>query len=390
MKRLMIAAAVLLGPSDAAHALTGEEIQASIDEAIRAGGGEVAIPPGTHLLTKGLMVKDARKLRITSPRAELAILKLPPLAFAEVAQAAEPGEARLSTIRMQGLGPGMQIQIEAAGEMDAFSKKAKPYHLAVVERIEGAALVLRLPLKFAVPAGTLIRAPQAPNLIEIRGTSDGVSIEGLTLDGGKVAGDPPVHGHAQLCGVFAQGPYSYEKGPVGPLVKRVTVSQCVIRNCHGRGVAFYAVENSRVEDCTITDTTDEAVDLDHFTIRTAVRRNHAERCAVGVELNDATDCTVSGNEFLECGIGINLWRWCQQPGLNEGNRITGNLLVRTKGNGMQVGKETANNVITGNNIHESSRNGITVSGARQVVKDNLISGSKLKDIAVGEPGALAE
>lgn len=386
----MIAAAVLLGASEAAHALTGQEIQASIDEAIRAGGGEVAIPPGTHVLTKGLMVKDARKLRITGPRAELAILKLPPLAFAEVAQATEPGEARLSTKRMQGLAPGMQIQIEAPGEMDAFSKKAKPYHLAVVERIEGAVLVLRQPLKFAAPAGTLIRDPQAPNLIEIRGTSDGVSIEGLTLDGGKVAGDPPVHGHAQLCGVFAQGPYSYEKGPTGPLVKDVAVSRCIIRNCHGRGVAFYAVEDSVVEDCRIWDTSDEAVDLDHFTFRTKVSGNEAKRCAVGVELNDASNCTLVGNQCYDCGIGINLWRWCKQPGLNEGNLITGNLLVRTKGNGIQLGKETANNVITGNNILESGRSGITVFGARQVVKANSFGGTKLKDIAVGEPGAVAE
>jgi len=286
--------------------------------------------------------------------------------------------------------PGMQIQIEAAGEVDAFSKKAKPYHLAVVERIEGAALVLRQPLKFAAPAGTLIRDPQAPNLIEIRGTSDGVSIEGLTLDGGKVAGDPPVHGHAQLCGVFAQGPYSYEKGPTGPLVKNVTVSRCIIRNCHGRGVAFYAVEDSRVEACRIWDTTDEAVDLDHFTIRTEVSGCVAERCAVGVELNDASNCTVLGNQFRDCGIGINLWRWCKQPGLNEGNRITTNIFERTKGNGIQIGKETANNEIVANQVLESGRNGITVFGVRQVVKDNGFGGTKLKDIVVGEPGAVAE
>lgn len=384
MKRFLILVAVLLGALTAAEAMTEKEIQGLIDAAIKAGGGDVLIPPGTHLITKGLMVKDAKKLRIIGSDAERSILKLPPLAFAEVGQAARSGDASLATSRVQGFVPGMQIQIEADGDVDSFTKKPKPYQLAVVQKMEGLTLVLKEPLRFAVPAGTLIRDPRAPNLIEIRGASDGVTIERLTLDGGKVATDPPVRGHAQLCGVFAQGPFSYEQGPTGSRVKDMTIARCLIQNCHGRGVAFYAVEGSRVEDCTILDTTDEAVDLDHFTIKTTVRRNHVERCGVGVELNDANDCVVSANEFRECRIGINLWRWCKQAGLNEGNQITDNLFERTKGIGVQIGRETANNLVAGNDIRDSGRNGVSVAGSGQVVKDNQITGSKLKDIAVGQ------
>ncbi len=389
MKSFLIAA-IMCAALHTAHALTGAEIQASVNAAIRAGGGDVVIPPGTHVLEKGLLVKDARKLRIVAAGGGESILKLPPIIFGEVADAAGPGAAKLTTRRLRGITPGLRIQIEAPGEIDSFSKKAKPYQLAVVERIDSTALVLREPLKFPVPAGTFIRDPDAPNLIEIRGTSDGVAIESLTLDGGKLADDPPVHGHAQLCGVFVQGPYSYEKGPTGPLVKGVAVSHCLIRNCHGRGIAFYAVEDSRVESCTITDTSDEAVDLDHFTIRTTVRGVSAERCAVGVELNDAAECTVAESVFRDCGIGINLWRWCRQPGLNERNRITGNIFDQMRGNGMQIAKDTAENVITGNTIRDSGRNGISVGGARQTVRGNTIAGSKLKDIAIIEPGAIAE
>ena len=63
----------------------------------------------------------------------------------------------------------------------------------------------------------------------------------------------------------------------GPRVKRVNVIRCAVRNCHGRGVAFYSVEGGRVEDCTFAELTDEVIDLDHFTVATAARRNRIDR-----------------------------------------------------------------------------------------------------------------
>ena len=372
-----------------ARALTEEELQGFINDAIKAGGGEVVIPPGTHLISKGLQVKDAKKLRIVGIDMERTLLKLPPLAFAETAGAAQAGDLRLETKRIQGLKPGQPIQIEADGEIEPFTKKPKPYQRTVVEKIEGQVLVLKSALTFPVPAGTLIRDPQAPNVFEVRGATDGLTIEKLTLDGGRVAGDPLVRGHVQLCGVLAQGPYSYDKGVTGAPVKNVTVSRCIIQNCHGRGVAFYAVEGGRVEDCTIMDTTDEAVDLDHFTTKAVVRHNHVARSSVAVELNDATNCEVSANEGRDCGTGINLWRWCKMPELNQGNVITGNTFEQMKGNSIQIGRDTARNTIADNDIRDSGRNGISLSGQDQTVKSNRISGSKLKDIHTVEPGALA-
>lgn len=372
-----------------ARALTEQEIQGYIDEAIKAGGGEVVIPPGVHQIVKGLQVKDAKKLRIVGIDMERTVLKLPALVFAETSTEAKTGDQTLKTKRMNGIKPGQQIQIESDGEIDSFSKKPKPYHLATVEKVEGETLVLKEPLKFPAPAGTLIRDPNAPNLIEIRGATDTVAIEKLTIDGGRQTSDPPVRGHAQLCGVFAQGAYSYEKGVTGERVKNLTLSRCIIQNCHGRGVALYAVENGRIEDCTIMDTTDEAVDLDHFTIKTTVRHNHIARSSVAVELNDATDCEVSANECRDCGTGINLWRWCKMPELNQGNLIIGNTFEKMKGNGIQIYKDTACNTISDNDILDSGRNGISVSGKAQVLKGNRIKGSQLKDINEGEPGAIA-
>ncbi len=364
-----------------AFALSEKEIQGFIDEAIKAGGGEVMIPPGTHLITKGLVIKDAKKLRLVGYDKEASILKLPPLAFAESGEAAAAGATRLALRRSQNLAVGMRLHLECDGELDAFTQKPKPFQIAFVKELSPDAVVLRDPLKFPVPASTTIRDSQAANLIEVRGASEAVTIEKLTLDGGRTPVDPPVRGHAQLCGIFAAGPYSYEKGPTAPRVKGVRVTRCIIQNCFGRGVAFYSVEDSAVDDCTIMDCNDEAVDLDHFTQKTLVQHNHFARCNVGVELNDANDCAVLFNEMHDCGIGVNLWRWCQMPDLNERNRIVGNTLELTHGNAIQIATGTAHTTVIDNDIRDSARNGISVQGTDQILRDNRISGSKLKDIA---------
>lgn len=58
-----------------AQALPEAEIQRFIDEAIKAGGGEVVIPPGVHVIEKGLRLKEAKKLRLIGLDAEECVLK---------------------------------------------------------------------------------------------------------------------------------------------------------------------------------------------------------------------------------------------------------------------------------------------------------------------------
>lgn len=367
-----------------ARALPEAELQRYIDEAIQAGGGEVVIPPGVHLIEHGLRVKDAKKLRIIGLDAEETVLKLPPVAYALAAGATPTGATTIPVKSQRGFKPGMRLKIEADGELDSFTQKPKPYHLALVKTVENEAIQLEAPLKFPIPAGTLIRHEDAPNLIEIRGASEDVRIEKLTLDGGRVAGDPPIRGHAQLCAVFASGAYSYEKGPTGPQVKKLSISRCFIQNCHGRGIALYSVEGAEIDDCTIRDTSDEAIDFDHFTVKSIATHNHIARCHIGVELNDANDCLVAGNEFRECGTGINLWRWCKLPGLNEGNLIVRNVFERMQGNGVQIATGTKGNTVAQNEISGSGKNGIVLSGEAQIVKANKITGSGMKAIVIQE------
>ncbi len=49
---------------------SGEEIQKFIDDAIKAGGGEVVLPPGRHWLRRPLVIKDAKNLRLVGLEAE--------------------------------------------------------------------------------------------------------------------------------------------------------------------------------------------------------------------------------------------------------------------------------------------------------------------------------
>lgn len=367
-----------------AHALPEAELQRYIDEAVKAGGGEVVIPPGIHLIERGLMIKDAKKLRIVGLDAEDTILKLPPVAFALAARTTEAGATSIPVKTQQGFRPGMRLKIEADGEVDSFTKKPRPFHVAKVKSAAGEHIELDAPLKFPVPAGTLIRHEDAPNIINVSGTSEDVLIEKLTLDGGRVEGDPHIRGHTQLCAVLATGAYSYEKGPTGPQVKKLHISSCFIQNCHGRGIALYSVEGAEIDDCTIRDTSDEAVDLDHFTIKSTVTHCHIARCHIGVELNDASHCLVAGNEFRECSTGINLWRWCTQPGLNEGNLIVQNAFDHTRGNAVQIATGTKGNTVAQNEITASGKNGIIISGESQIVKANKITASTMKPILVQE------
>ncbi|WP_395746035.1 right-handed parallel beta-helix repeat-containing protein [Prosthecobacter sp.] len=380
-----IALLVLLSaPLQPALALPEAELQRYIDEAIKAGGGEVVIPPGTHIIEHGLMVKDAKKLRIIGLDAEETVLKLPPVAYAVSSGATAAGAPSIPVKSQRGFKPGMRLKIEADGELDTFTKRPRPYHNARVKSVGPRSIELDAPLKFAVPPDTMIRHEDAPNLIEIRGASEEVRIEKLIFDGGRVEGDPPVRGHAQLCAIFASGKYDYEKGPTGPKVKKLSISRCFIQNCHGRGVALYSVEAAEIDDCTIRDTSDEAIDFDHFTVKSVATHNHITRCLTGVELNDATDCLVAGNEFRGCTTGINLWRWCEQPGLNEGNLIMQNVFEHTFGNAVQIATGTKGNIVAQNEINASGKNGIIISGEAQVIKANKITASGMKPLVVQE------
>ena len=347
-------------------------ILAAIEKVRAAGGGTIRISSGTYVCGRSIALKDAKK--ITFQGEPGAMLKLPPLQFAETSADAVVGGSELRVRVQQGLTPGLRLRIMAPGAIDSFSGKAKPTFFIGLEKIDGDRLLLAKPLEFPVPAGTRIINEDAPNLFEFRGACEGIVIEQLAIDGGRTSTDPAVSGHAQLCGIFASGAYNYTDGPTGPPVSRLIVRDCTIRNCFGRGVALYAVRNAMVERCTIEDTVDEAIDLDHFAVGCIVSQNAVARCHVGVELNDANECTVLRNRFEACDIGVNLWRWCKLPDLNTRNVIMENAFVGTKGNALQLAAGTATNIVSHNHIRGSGGKSIALNGDDYEISGNDVDG----------------
>ncbi len=357
-------------------------IQAALARAVEQGGGEIIIRPGVYLLRKGLVIEKGQRIALRGADAEGVILKLAPPAFAEVAEAAPAGATEIKLRNAQNLEPGMLVHFNTAGDVDSVSENPKPQVLGTIKGIDGERMTLTKPLAHAIPDGTTMRDENAPNLIEIRGGSKDILIEKLTLDGGRTETDPPVRGHAKLCGIFVSGAYTCEKGPTGSQVEDVMVSRCIIQNCFGRGVAFYSVKQGFVLNTTIRDTNDEAVDFDHFSVKCAMQACHVARCRVGVELNDATDCLVQNNDFRECATGLNLWRWCKQEDLNKRNVVRGNLFEGTEQNAIQLATGTAENLIESNIITNAGKNGILVQGEKQRIEKNTVTGVKLQALAV--------
>ncbi|MBI5828895.1 MAG: right-handed parallel beta-helix repeat-containing protein, partial [Chloroflexi bacterium] len=291
-----------------------QPIQAAINRAVKQGGGEVVIAKGDYLVGASLKVGAATNLTIRGQPG--AVLRLPPLPHARSLEAVAAGATSLRVDRVEGFTVGMQLHFVAPGKVHSFTGKPAPYFLATVARVEPGRLEFKAPLEFPAPAGTRLYLEKAPNVFAIRGSAENIVIERLTLDGGRRADDPKISGHVIGCGVLAEGPFTYERGPTGTPVRRLVVRDCVIRHCFGRGVAMYAVTDGVVERCTIEDTVDEAIDFDHFAVGCRAIGNTVVGCHVGVEMNDANESLVQSNRFDSWYTGINLWRWCRQPDLN--------------------------------------------------------------------------
>lgn len=378
LRHLCVGVGVLLAAAELSTT-TAADLAQEIHRTVRDGRKVFVVPAGKHVLPKGLLLDSVSGFTLRGEPG--AVLQLNPVAFALAGADVPSGSTTIPVSRMQNITKGIRLWIEADGDVDTFTKKPKPYFLAEVLEVAANHIVVKQPLAHSIPVGTQIRDSEGPNLIELRNCSQ-IRMEQLTLDGGRTADDPVIHGHAQLCGVFASGKYSYESGLLGPRPSGLEVRDCVIRNCFGRGIAWYAIENSVVERTTIEDCADEGIDLDHFSELCRVSECRVARCRIGIEMNDANRCLIEDNSFDRCETGLSLWRWCKQPGLNEENVVVGNRFTNCVGNGLQIGAGTARNRIVGNSIQSTGRNGISLHGEGQIVYDNRIVDFKLKEIAV--------
>jgi hypothetical protein len=145
MKRIFcraIVVAVMAWPATGvAQGLSGRDIQGFIDEALSVGGGEVVLPPGRHLLSEPLVVRDAVKLRLVGLDAE-------------------------------------ETRLLADPEAD------KSFPLLVVEDAKGPVAISKLTLATAEPGASRREFADSP-LIEVRGGDAGeasVTVERCLLE----------------------------------------------------------------------------------------------------------------------------------------------------------------------------------------------------------------
>jgi nitrous oxidase accessory protein NosD len=331
-----------------AHGGDGKAIAAAAKEVMASGGGVIVIAPGEYLVAEPIILASAKNLTIRGEPG--AILKLAPMAYGQLAADTPAGATELQVRGARGFRPGMELRIMAPGAVHPFTGKPAPHFHVKAAAVDGETVKLQKPAAFAAPRDTEVLWGDEPNLIEIRDAAENVAIEQLTLDGGATQDTPQVATHNTRSGVWVVGRYDYERGPTGPKPRAIAVRDCVIRRFNGRGVAFYSAEDVLVERCRIEQTREEAIDFDHFVVRGVARENDLRDCRLGVEINDANDCTVERNRMIGGAAGVRIWRWCKMPELNVRNRITENEFRVGQRAAIELLEGTSQNIATGNVI----------------------------------------
>jgi len=101
-----------------------------------------------------------------------------------------------------------------------------------------------------------------------------------------------------------------------------------------------------------------------------VAGNEIRNGVTGVTLNDASDCTVSGNRISGCGVGVTIWWWhmCPMKEIDIRNRIVGNFITSPKGAGVAIGKRCYWNEVSGNFVE----GGINVEEPANAIHGNFL------------------
>jgi parallel beta-helix repeat protein len=339
-----------------------EAIQAAVDKARQAGGGTVQIGPGEYLIRRGIVLTDG----ITIRGSRETVLKL--ASPVTVASPAKQGQDSIVVSDASELAADTRIEIYPPAGMKTFPDSNKEKHTVEIRRIEHGRLILSGQLPCPVPEKSRVGYPS--NLFFVGGSGRNIRLENLVLDGG-VKQDIPMPGHCERCALLAHGIWSYAEGPTAPPIENLRVAECHIRNCYGRAVAMYSVVRSSVKNCLIEDIDDEGIDLDHFCYHCEVSGNTVKRSGTGVTINDGSYCTIRGNRFENCGVGVVMWWWhlCPQENLNVENLIENNVIVAPKKAGISLEKKCLRNRVIGNTV----AGGIKVAEPDNVVEKNVLS-----------------
>lgn len=371
---LIVALSCLVGFAQEPIVLSPQEgdnapaLRAALDTLRQQRGGTLVLQAGIYRLGAQLNLDGLANVRIVG-QGEV-VLQLLPERHTRTTAAANTGTSELFVEQPDVFAPGLAIEIQGAVR-EALSPEGKPHQIPylnnTVKEVLPDRIVLANPLAGAIPAAAPVIHPM--NIFDGGRAIANLTIQGLTLDLNRDAWPVRPLNHTRHCGVFLHGPYSYEKGLTGPPLTGVQMIDCTIRNAHHRGIAFYAVQHSGVHQCRIENTAAEGIDFDHFVTHCQAVGNTLVNCH-NIELNDASDCLVEGNELRNCRTGIVVWQWCQLPDLNQRNLILRNTFADCPPPAIALRKGADDNTVLGNTGHFAKGPALLVEG-----KNNGIGGN---------------
>lgn len=327
---------------------TGQPIRAALDQ-LRKTGGTVVLEPGEYLVRRKLVLSDNITIR-GSGSAAASILRLP--APTRLTASAGKGDRTFTVANSAVFASGTAVQILPPAGADRFSPlegktKSATIEAAEITSVDGSRITLAEPLPIDLPKDS--RVGYFHNLISMRKPARNITIENLTLEGGRTS-EVPMPGHAKRCAIWASSPYTYAEGPQAPPIRGLRVRHCVIRDFYGRAVAMYNVADSEVVGCRIARIPDDAINFDHFNYRNRAVGNTVREARIGVTLNDASNCTVRYNRLVRCSTGVRIWWWDQVDphNVNEHNMIEYNTILAPRGDAISLGKRVTKNTIRQN------------------------------------------
>jgi hypothetical protein len=108
-----------------------------------------------------------------------------------------------------------------------------------------------------------------------------------------------------------------------PRIFGLTVRGCTFRGLMGRGIAFYGLDEARIENNYFTEIRAQAIEVDHFASG-HVLFNYVNRAQSGVTLNDCFESLVEGNVLTHCDFGVYFMKVFDHRWVNTTNRVLNN------------------------------------------------------------------
>jgi len=245
---------VTVGPAGADVIGTdGIAIQKAVDRVAAAGGGTVAIKPGTYLLANSVRLASHICLRGAGP--DKTILKKAPGIDRKLKLDADYGEYIATVEDASGFAPGMGVTV-----LDSASPSGWEPSVVTITAIEGNTLRFNqfLHIDYAVERGGHVF--NTFPLVAGYEVVD-VQVEDLTVDGSRA-------GSSILDGCQAGGIYFFHS-------QHMTVHNCVARDFPGDGISLQFVEDPVVENCEAMNNALLGIHLGTGALRGIVRDSRA-------------------------------------------------------------------------------------------------------------------